>query len=665
MKKIKKVLFSATVDSHIMQFHLPYLKWFKEQGYEVHVATNGTQNIPYCDVKHVVPFNRKPIRFTNLKAIRVLKKIIQKEQFDIIHCHTPMGGAVTRLAAKRSRKNGTRVIYTAHGFHFYKGAPLINWLVYFPVEWYLAKYTDTIITINKEDYERANRKFIKRCNDIQYVPGVGIDEDKFSFEMSNDEKNRLKGDLGINPDAFVITQIGELNKNKNQSMAINAMIDLIKYNNRIHLLIIGQGDLESIYKRKIKENNLENNIHLLGYRLDIPKLLKISNVLLSLSYREGLPVNVIEAMCCNLPIIATDCRGNRDLLSKCININDKESLVKEIKDIINSNKTKVEYNVQEYLLKSILQKLIIIYKYSLKKNIIILRSTDIFNDSRIQKEINILSDNNLIVIGWDREDKYQKCVKKNNYLIYYCKIKAKYGQKTKNLLNILRFEIFILRKLIRLRSKYQYVFSCDLDTGIISRIVSKVLHKKMIYDIYDYYVDSHQITGFFRKIIEKQEIKCINYASTTIICNEERREQIKKAKPNNLVIIHNTPNLPNELGSEPSIITSKTNKAKIAYVGILQDDRLLCEIAEYVKNNHQYEFHIGGFGKYKNYFKNISKQNENIFFYGELDYNSVLKLESECDILFATYNPEIINHKYSAPNKFYEAISLRKTNNCL
>lgn len=124
---MKKVLFTATVDSHILHFHIPYLKLFKENGYEVHVATNGDEKIPYCDVKHKISFERSPIKLNNLKAIKQLKKVIDKEKFDIIHCHTPMGSVVTRLAAKKARKNGTRVIYTAHGFHFYKGAPLLNW----------------------------------------------------------------------------------------------------------------------------------------------------------------------------------------------------------------------------------------------------------------------------------------------------------------------------------------------------------------------------------------------------------------------------------------------------------------------------------------------------------------------------------------------------------
>ena len=180
----KKVLFVATVDSHIELFHLPYLKMFKDRGYEVHVATDSDKKIKYCNKKIKLPIKRSPFRFSNLKAIFALKKILKTEKYDIIHCHTPMGGVVARLAARKARRNGTRVIYTAHGFHFYEGAPILNWLLFYPVEKWLSRYTDTLITINAEDFERSKAKFGKRCLDIQYIPGVGVDEKKFEKRKS-------------------------------------------------------------------------------------------------------------------------------------------------------------------------------------------------------------------------------------------------------------------------------------------------------------------------------------------------------------------------------------------------------------------------------------------------------------------------------------------------
>lgn len=321
MEQKKKVLFTATVDSHIMNFHLPFLKLFKEKGYEVHVATNGKEEIPYCDVKHTVSFERSPMKINNLKAIKELKKIIDKEQFEIIHCHTPMGSVVTRLTAKNARKKyGTRVIYTAHGFHFFKGAPLKNWLLFYPVEKYLAKYTDTLITINKEDYNLANKKFSKRCHDIEYVPGVGIDEEKFNIKMTKKEKTELRKSLGLKEDDFVLIYVARMDKNKNQGFLIEVMRNLIKEHNNIHLLLVGPDENNGKYQEQAKD--LLNNIHFLGFRKDIPQLMKISDVAVSSSLREGLPVNIMEALTVGLPVVAIDARGVSDLIE-----NDKNGFI--------------------------------------------------------------------------------------------------------------------------------------------------------------------------------------------------------------------------------------------------------------------------------------------------------------------------------------------------
>lgn len=310
---MKKVLFTATVDSHILCFHIPFLKLFKDMGYEVHVATNGNGEIPYCDKKIFIPFERSPYKLNNLKAIKKLKKVIMEEKYDIIHTHTPMGAVVTRLAAKKARKKyHTRVIYTAHGFHFYKGAPLLNWMLFYPVEKYLSKYTDTLITINKEDYERAKHKFCKRCKDIQYVPGVGIDEEKFSVELDKNQKKKLKNSLGLKDDDFVLTYVARLDKNKNQGFLIEVMKKLVCDYPNIHLLLVGPDELNGEYQKQAKD--ILSNVHFLGLRKDVPQLLNITDISVSSSLREGLPVNILEAMTMGVPVVATDTRGVRDLV---------------------------------------------------------------------------------------------------------------------------------------------------------------------------------------------------------------------------------------------------------------------------------------------------------------------------------------------------------------
>lgn len=345
---MKKALMIASVASMIEQFNMNNIKILKKLGYHIDVATNfensGTitksrseklkQELKNLEVNcFQIDFNRKIFSKDNLKAYKQIKKIINENQYNLIHMHSPIGGVCGRIAAKNVRKSGTKVIYTAHGFHFYKGAPILNWIIFYPIEKYLSKYTDCLITINQEDYERAKKKF--KTKQIELVHGVGVDENKFNFEMPEEEKSKLRKSIGLKDDNFVLIQVGELNKNKNQIMAINTMKNLVKKNKDIHLLLVGVGPQENFYKEKIKENNLQNNVHMLGYRTDVSKLLKISNILLSLSYREGLPVNVIEAMMTPIPIIATDCRGNRELVKNnengfLVRINDAHDIKSKI-----------------------------------------------------------------------------------------------------------------------------------------------------------------------------------------------------------------------------------------------------------------------------------------------------------------------------------------------
>lgn len=370
---MKKVLYVATVDIHIKSFHLPYLKMLKENGYEVHVATNGNEQFPYCDEKHQICIERSPFKLKNIKAIKQLKKIIEEEKFDIIHCHTPMGSVVTRIAAKSARKNGTRVIYTAHGFHFYKEAPIINWLLFYPIEWYLAKYTDTLITINQEDFKRAQKRFGKRCKDIQYVPGVGIDTKKFDFEMLEDEKIKLRESLGLKKDDFVLTCVARLDKNKNQVFLIKCMHNIVEEYEYVHLLLVGRDELNGHYQKMVEDKKLENNVHFLGNRNDVPQLLKISDVGVSASIREGLGLNLLEELYSGIPVIATDNRGHRDIIKNDINgyliyNSDQSDFVNKVKELYLEEAKRermsmqAQNSVEKFMLENILSKMKKIYK---------------------------------------------------------------------------------------------------------------------------------------------------------------------------------------------------------------------------------------------------------------------------------------------------------------
>lgn len=318
MKK-KKVLFVATVvKTHMMQFHIPYLKMFQEMGWETAVASrNDYENpedcqIPYCDTYYDIPFERTPWKIENYRAYRMLKKIIDEGNFDIIHCHTPVGALVARLAARKARRKGTKVIYTAHGFHFFDGAPLMNWLLFYPAEKLLAPLTDVLITINKEDYQRAQKKI--RTKRIEYVPGVGIDTDKFRCTAVDVQEKRRE--LGYGEKDFLILTVAEMTPNKNHITVLNALAllkDTEEFAN-IHYLICGRGVMRESLQDSAEALGILDHVDFLGYRTDAPQLYRCSDMFAFVSFREGLSVALMEAMSCGLPIMCTKIRGNTDLI---------------------------------------------------------------------------------------------------------------------------------------------------------------------------------------------------------------------------------------------------------------------------------------------------------------------------------------------------------------
>lgn len=367
-KGVKKVLFTSHT-ANFSKFNRPFMRLLKEQGYEVHYASMGEEEVKDCDKHFTIPFERSPFKLNNLRAIRQLKKIIDTENYDLIHTHTPMGSVVTRLAAKQARKRGTRVIYTAHGFHFFKGASIVNWLTYYPVERYMARHTDTLITINKEDYERAKKSF---KTEVKYVPGVGIDEKKFNFKMTKAEKNKLRESLGLKPDDFVMIYPAELSKRKNQLWLISAVAKLITEDDQIHLLLPGQDSLNGECSSLARKLGVDRNVHFLGYRRDMQQLMKISNLAVSASLQEGLPVNIMEALSAKLPVIATNCRGNRDLINEysgfLIERNATEQLQQSILKVRNDERVTQtltdagHLSIHKYLIENVLDDMASIYR---------------------------------------------------------------------------------------------------------------------------------------------------------------------------------------------------------------------------------------------------------------------------------------------------------------
>lgn len=309
----KKIAFIATVYRHLEAFHLPFINLFQNKGYEVHAyaafdfgKSKLEKNGVIC---HDVCFSRNPFSPRNSTALYKLYSSLKKEQYLLIHVHTPVASVIGRIAAKLAGIK--HVIYTAHGFHFYSGAPLINWAIYYPIERFLAKWTDYLITINQEDYDRAKR--FKVREKVLLVPGVGVNTDEFA-SFNNLQLSETRKNLNLTEKDFVILYVAELVPNKNHKQIIDAIEILSSQLPTLKVLIAGSGILENDLKEMVKKKGLERFFIFLGFRRDIPQLMNICDLVVLLSKREGLPKCLMEALAAGKPILATDIRGNRDLV---------------------------------------------------------------------------------------------------------------------------------------------------------------------------------------------------------------------------------------------------------------------------------------------------------------------------------------------------------------
>ena len=373
---MKKVLLVATVQSHICQFHRPLAEVLHKYGYEVHVAAhdnlylkNGLK-LDFADKIYDIPFSRSPKSKDNLTAYKQLKHILDNEHYDVVHSNTPMGSVVTRLAARSARKHGTKVFYTAHGFHFYEGSPKKNWMVFYPIEKSLSRLTDTLITITREDYKLASEKF--HCH-VEHMHGVGVDGNRY-FKVSEEEKQALREKMGYTKLQKLILCIGELNANKNQTMAINAMQKIVECYPDALLIMAGNGPREEYLKDYIKQKRLEKSVRMIGYVTNLQDYQHIIDVQVCCSKREGLPLNVVESMLSGNPVIASKNRGHRELIDNgktgyLVDIDDSDAMAEKVLLMLNDERQKqyIEQNAltfaQQYTFNNVKKELCRIYGF--------------------------------------------------------------------------------------------------------------------------------------------------------------------------------------------------------------------------------------------------------------------------------------------------------------
>lgn len=340
-----KILYISTIGI-TMGFFKQFIQELIKEGHQVDIACNNSvSDVPevYKELKckiYTISCSRSVFDVGNLKAINEIRKIVSDNHYDIVHCHTPIAAACTRIACRKKRKSGTKVIYTAHGFHFYKGAPIKNWVFFYPMEKLCAHFTDVLITINKEDYQLAKKKM--GAKKVEYVPGVGVDVERFKNTIVDKEDIRHKIDIPI--DAQILLSVGELNENKNHKTVIKAMEQL--KNKDVHYVVVGEGNLKEKLIDLSKKCGIEDRIHFLGYRTDVNELCKCADVFCFPSYREGLGIAAIEAMAAGLPLITSDVHGINDYSEEGVTgykcrPNDVEGFVNAISLLVSSEKKRI------------------------------------------------------------------------------------------------------------------------------------------------------------------------------------------------------------------------------------------------------------------------------------------------------------------------------------
>lgn len=310
---MSRILYVATSDIHLKTFHVPYLEWLSGEGHTVDIAAENRGGLSFPCVKHAhwLRFPRALASFEHVGALRRLRDIIEDGDYDLVHCHTPIPSALTRIAARDWRKRGGKVLYTAHGFHFYRGGPWLNWLTYYPAEWLLSAMTDAIITINREDYSYVKGKM--RHKRSYLIPGIGVQADRFQA-LGEDQKRKARRQLGYCDDDFLLLYIAEFIPRKNHRFLLGAVEELVKAIPNLRFLFAGTGTLLESVQAEVVRRGLVAHVHFLGFRSDVEKYAAIADVGVSTSKHEGLGLGLLEQMFCGVPVVASEDKGHREFV---------------------------------------------------------------------------------------------------------------------------------------------------------------------------------------------------------------------------------------------------------------------------------------------------------------------------------------------------------------
>lgn len=344
-RKRPKILLVANVaKEHVLKFHVPTIKMLSESGWIVDVACSGQDAIPYCRKQYIMSYKRSPFNLSLFKGIKELKKIVNEGEYDIVYCHTPVGALAARLASINARKKGTKVVYMAHGYYFFKGVPFYYWLIFYPIERILSSVTDSIILINQEDFELTEKKFFNKYK-TYLLDGIGFDFSKYSKVDKTDKEAircQYRKDMNISDDAFVMIYLAELIPNKNQKLLMRVLREILKKNRNTYLILAGIDHTNGEFEKYAKSIGVYDNVRFLGWRKDVPNLYLMADIATASSIREGLPMNIVEAMASDLPVVASDNRGHRTIIQDGYNgflvpLKDEKLFVERILKLMEDN----------------------------------------------------------------------------------------------------------------------------------------------------------------------------------------------------------------------------------------------------------------------------------------------------------------------------------------
>lgn len=371
---MKKILVVASSYYFIRTFLLPHIRHLVEKGWIVHVSSaNDGDSVPFAHKMIDIPVRRSPFRADNLKAVKMLKGVMAQERYDIVHCHTPIGAMVARLAARDARRTmGTKVIYTTHGLHFYKGAPFKNWLLFYTAEKFLAQYTDTIVSINDED----------RCHIAQYFPeikqqyiidGIGYDVERLQ-RVDSSRREALREVYGYGKEDFVCIYIASFCDRKNHKFLLSHLPQTLQKIPNLKYLFLGEGETQQQCQKMVGQMQLQDKVTFAGYQLDLTDYLTIADVGISASKTEGLGMGLIEEMYAQLPVLATHVRGHCDFIKHDVNgllftLNDSNDYIDKLHSLHQNPQLRkrlgsyASQHLHRYNVTNIIQQMDVIYNH--------------------------------------------------------------------------------------------------------------------------------------------------------------------------------------------------------------------------------------------------------------------------------------------------------------